>query len=153
MNIFEEKFALKELCDTFSVLADEMKLHEQSFLFTENGTLTAKNNGNVSHYEGREAIEYQTIRAIGVSGLIGPLLTYGLAALKGPLVSHGSMAMVIIRQVAATFGTAVMVFCVAALLPVAASGEIAASVPYQVAFAFSAVMGAISFMLILTRVR
>lgn len=57
MNVMEEKFALKELCDTFSVLADEMKLHEQSLLFTENGTLTAKNNGNVSHYEGREAIE------------------------------------------------------------------------------------------------
>ena len=53
MNVFEEKLELKELCDTFSILADEMKLHEQSLLFTENGTLTAKNNGKVSHFEGR----------------------------------------------------------------------------------------------------
>ena len=62
MNAMEEKFALKELCDTFSVLADEMRLHEQSFLFTENGTLTAKNNGKVSHYEGRKAIEESCTR-------------------------------------------------------------------------------------------
>jgi hypothetical protein len=62
MNIIEEKFALKELCDTFSVLADEMRLHEQSFLFTESGKLTAKNNGNISHYEGREAIEESCTR-------------------------------------------------------------------------------------------
>ena len=96
---------------------------------------------------------YQTIRAIGVSGLIGPLLTYGLAALKGPLVSHGSMAMVIIRQVAATFGTAIMVFCVAALLPLTVEGAIGACVPYQVAFAFSAVMALLSMGFIVTRVK
>ena len=61
--MFEEKAALKELCDTFSILADEMRLHEQAQLFTENETLTAKNNGNVSFYhEGREAIEASCTR-------------------------------------------------------------------------------------------
>ena len=57
MNVQEEKFALKELCDRFSILADEMKLHEQAQLFMENGTLTSKNNGETHVFEGREAIE------------------------------------------------------------------------------------------------
>ena len=96
---------------------------------------------------------WQTLRAIGVSGLIGPLLTFSLAGLKGPLIGHGSSAQVVIRQVAATFGTAIMVFCVAALLPFAADGAIGAAVPYQVAFAFSALMGIASLGLIITRVK
>lgn len=96
---------------------------------------------------------WQTLRAIGVSGLIGPLLTFSLAGLKGPLIGHGSSAQVVIRQVAATFGTAIMVFCVAALLPFAADGAIGAAVPYQVAFAFSALMGVASLGLIITRVK
>ena len=96
---------------------------------------------------------YQTIRAIGVSGLIGPLLTFGLAGLEGPLVPHGSSAMVVIRQVAATFGTAIMVFCVAALAPLAAAGSIPAAAPYQVAFAFSAVTAVASLALIFARVK
>ena len=44
-------------------------------------------------------------------------------------------------------------FCVAALLPVAASGEIAASVPYQVAFGFSAVMALLSMGYIVFKVK
>lgn len=96
---------------------------------------------------------WQTLRAIGVSGLIGPLLTFSLAGLKGPLIGHGSSAQVVIRQVAATFGTAIMVFCVAALLPFAADGTVGAAVPYQVAFAFSALMGVASLGLIITRVK
>ena len=96
---------------------------------------------------------WQTLRAIGVSGLIGPLLTFSLAGLKGPLIGHGSSAQVVIRQVAATFGTAIMVFCVAALLPFAADGAIGAAVPYQVAFAFSALMGIASLGLIIMRVK
>ena len=96
---------------------------------------------------------WQTLRAIGVSGLIGPLLTFSLAGLKGPLIGHGSSAQVVIRQVAATFGTAIMVFCVAALLPFAADGAVGVAVPYQVAFAFSALMGIASLGLIITRVK
>ena len=80
---------------------------------------------------------WQTIRAIGVSGLIGPLLTYSLAGLKGPLIAHGSAASVIIRQVAATFGTALMVLCMTAVTSLAGA---VSPVPYQVAFGFSAAM-------------
>lgn len=96
---------------------------------------------------------WQTIRAIGVSGSIGPLLTYALSDLRGPLVAHGSSASVIIRQVAATFGTAIMVFCVASLLPFAADGSVGASVPYQVAFGFSAVMGLLCLATVILRVK
>ena len=92
----------------------------------------------------------QTVRAIGVSGLIGPLITFSLSGLKGPLVSHGSSAMVIIRQVAATFGTAIMVFCVAA-----ASDAFGASsaLPYQAAFGFSAIMALLSLIVVITHVK
>ncbi len=96
---------------------------------------------------------YQTLRAIGVSGLIGPLTTFALSRLERPLVPHGSTATVITRQVSATFGTAIMVFCVAALTPLAVAGDIPVALPYQVAFAFSAVMGIISLFLIITRVK
>ena len=96
---------------------------------------------------------WQTIRAIGVSGLIGPLLTYSLAGLKGPLVPHGSSAAVILRQMAATFGTAIMVFCIAALLPLSASGAVGSAAPYQVAFGFSAVMSLLSMAVIVLRVK
>lgn len=41
MNQTEEKMALQELVDTFAILADEMKLHEQAQLFTEDGVLVA----------------------------------------------------------------------------------------------------------------
>ncbi|MBQ9003496.1 MAG: DHA2 family efflux MFS transporter permease subunit [Eggerthellaceae bacterium] len=93
---------------------------------------------------------WQTLRAIGVSGLIGPLLTFSLAGLKGPLVPHGSSASVIIRQVAATFGTAIMVFCVAAADDVFGA---ASSVPYQIAMVFSAVMAIASLVTIVARVK
>lgn len=96
---------------------------------------------------------WQTLRAIGVSGLIGPLLTFSLAALDGPLVPHGSTASVIIRQVAATFGTAIMVFFVAALVPLAQAGAIGIAVPYEASFAFSAVMGILSLATIIVRVK
>ncbi len=96
---------------------------------------------------------YQTLRAIGVSGLIGPLTTFSLSKLEGPLVPHGSSATVIARQVSATFGTAIMVFCVSMLVPLAAAGEIAAVLPYQAAFAFSAVMAVATMLLIIIRVK
>ena len=96
---------------------------------------------------------YQTIRAIGVSGSIGPLLTFALADLKGPLIGHGSSAMVVIRQVAATFGTAIMVLCVATLDDFAAAGSIPAALPYQAAFGFSALMAILSMFVIVTRVK
>ena len=96
---------------------------------------------------------FQTIRAIGVSGSIGPLLTFALSGLEGPLIPPGSSASVVIRQVAATFGTAIMVFFIAALIPLAVQGGISESVPYQAAFAFSAIMAAASMFVTITRVK
>ena len=93
---------------------------------------------------------WQTLRAIGVSGLIGPLLTFSLADLRGPLVPHGSSASVIIRQVAATFGTAIMVFCVAFV------GDFVglhAALPYQIAMGFSACLAVATLATVVAKVR
>ena len=95
----------------------------------------------------------QALRGIGVSGLIGPLLAYSLSGLRGPLVGHGSSASVIVRQVAATFGTAIMVLCITALDDFAAAGAIGAVVPYQAAFGFSAAMALLCFGVIVFRVK
>lgn len=96
---------------------------------------------------------FQTTRAIGVSGLIGPLLTFALSDLKGPLVSHGSSAAVIIRQVAGTFGTAIMVLLVTVFDDMAAAGAVSAAFPYQAAFAFASVMAVLSLIMIILRVK
>ena len=96
---------------------------------------------------------WQTTRAIGVSGLIGPLLTYALSGLEGPLVPHGSSASVVLRQMSATLGTAIMVLCITVLLPGAAGGAYSLALPYQVAFIFSALMGIASLLIIIFRVK
>lgn len=96
---------------------------------------------------------YQTIRATGVSGLIGPLLTYALAGLKGPLIPHGSSAAVIIRQVAGTFGTAIMVLLVTLCAGMVGDGGFTAAFPYQAAFAFAALMAVGAFGTIVLRVK
>ena len=95
---------------------------------------------------------YQTLRAIGVSGLIGPLLTYALSGLEGPLIAHGSSASVVIRQVAATFGTAVMVLLVVAFDDFGSARALADAFPYQAAMAFSALMAVLTFATIVLRV-
>jgi Na+/melibiose symporter-like transporter len=96
---------------------------------------------------------FQTLRGIGVSGLIGPLVTYSLAGLEGSLVSHGSTAMVIVRQVAATFSTAVMVLCIAMFGSLAAEGAVPAVLPYQVAFGFSALMAVLCLIFVVAKVK
>lgn len=95
----------------------------------------------------------QALRGIGVSGLIGPLLAYSLSDLKGQLIGHGSSATVIVRQVSATFGTAVMVLCIAMLDDLSAVGEIPLAAPYQAAFGFSALMAVLCFALVVAKVK
>lgn len=57
IEILTEKHALKELVDTFSNLADEKKVAEQGFLFTEDAHVTTYIGGEVfADMSGREAI-------------------------------------------------------------------------------------------------
>lgn len=113
---------------------------------------------------------FQTIRAIGVSGLIGPLLAYALSGLDRTIVADGSSSVALLRQAAGSFGTAVMVFLVTALLPISqavgdgVAGRGAASVgiqqvlltpalSYQAAFAFSALLAVALLAYILAKLR
>lgn len=80
----------------------------------------------------------QTIRGIGVSSLIGPLNSWGLSELPHQIIMDGSAFFACIRQACASFGTALMVFAIAAF-GAAASGE-AVALGYQVAFGLSAVL-------------
>lgn len=95
----------------------------------------------------------QTIRAMGVSGLIGPLMAYLLSGLKGPLIPHGSSASVVIRQIAGTFGAAFMVLCMTVFQPPAITGVLPAPFPYEMAFVISALMAIGSFIVILWKVK
>lgn len=53
----ENKAALKNLVDTFSILADVKDAHAQTFLFTENATVeTFRNGEKITHLEGRQEI-------------------------------------------------------------------------------------------------
>ncbi len=88
----------------------------------------------------------QTIRGIGVSTIIGPFISWGMGGLPGPLMGDGSTFFVTLRQACASFGTALMMLIITALASAGAFG-------YQMAFAFSAVLSAVVFLIALTKVR
>lgn len=92
---------------------------------------------------------YQTIRSLGISGLIGPLTTWGLSQLSRSMVTDGSTFALATRQTIASLGTSVMVF----IMTIGTSLSDVPVLGYQHAFAFSAVLTAIGFILILIRVR
>lgn len=96
---------------------------------------------------------WQTLRSVGVSGLIGPLVTYALAGLEGPLIPHGSSATVILRQVVATFGTAIMVCAIALGEVFVGDAVVGPAFPYELALVFSALLSVLCFALILGGVR
>jgi hypothetical protein len=53
----EDKLAIKNLVDTFSILADQSKAEDQTLLFTEDATVETFINGNrVSSLKGRKQI-------------------------------------------------------------------------------------------------
>ena len=96
---------------------------------------------------------FQTVRSIGVSGLIGPILAYALSGLEPRIVPDGSASVALLRQAAGSFGTAVMVFLATAILPAPADGPTGGllanpALPYQVSLAFSALLaiGLLTFM-------
>ena len=89
----------------------------------------------------------QTIRSIGVSGLIPALSSWHLSMLQPKLVSSGSAASFLGRQVFASFGTALMMMCVSSMSTV---NEIHA---FQCAFDVSAIFAVICAVYAFFRVR
>ena len=74
----------------------------------------------------------QGIRGMGVSTLIGPLVSWGLTGLGRDVVVDGSAFFTAIRQACASFGTALMMACIIMI------GGIEGELGYQVAFGLSA---------------
>lgn len=93
----------------------------------------------------------QTVRGIGVSSMIGPFISWGMGRLPGPLMNDGSIFFTTLRQVCASFGTALMMLLV---VGVAATGAADANVlAYQLAFGFSAALSAAVLILAVWKVR
>ncbi|MEE8717204.1 MAG: DHA2 family efflux MFS transporter permease subunit [Coriobacteriales bacterium] len=92
---------------------------------------------------------YQTVRAIGISGLIGPLQAWCLGGLEPRLVPDGSATAVLLRQAAASFGTSVMVL----ITEVVAVLDVPAALPYQLSFGFSALLVAVLAVFAFARVK
>ena len=95
---------------------------------------------------------YQSLRAIGTSGLVGPLQTWSLSKLDMRIVPDGSSMSVLLRQVAASLGTALCVFALAGLGDFVASTGIAA-LAFQVSFGISGLLAVLAFAYIVWRVR
>ena len=102
---------------------------------------------------------FQTIRAAAVSGLIGPILAYALSGLDAGIVPDGSASVALLRQAAGSFGTAIMVFLVTLFLANPLSGgsvaglSLGPALPYQVAFAFSALLALALFAFMAARLK
>ena len=90
----------------------------------------------------------QGIRATGVSGLIGPLNSWGMSKLSPELMTDASSFGTAVRQAFASLGTALMVYAIVAgpLLGSAAMG-------FHFAFGFSAVCAIATLLISLMRVR
>lgn len=101
------------------------------------------------------AMVFQGVRAMGVSGLIGPITQWGLAKLPRTEVPDGSSFGIAVRQALASFGTSVMVLAISSggALAAAAGVPAGAAFPYQLAFAFSAVAAAATFAMVVWKVR
>ena len=94
----------------------------------------------------------QAVRAVGVSGLVGPLTSWSLAQLPRPIVADGSSFCISARQACASQGTAVMVFLIA-VAGASAAGLANPALAYQLAFGFSAVMAVATLGFIVAKVR
>lgn len=91
----------------------------------------------------------QTIRGIGVSSLIGPLISWGMAKLPFDVMMDGSAFLTTVRQACASFGTALMM-----LVIVMASASFGSSaIAYQLAFGLSAVFSVAVLVLAIARVK
>ena len=95
----------------------------------------------------------QTVRACGVSTLIGPLNSWGLSGLPRDITMDGSALFACARQACASLGTALMVFAITQLTARAATGAVPAALGYQVAFGISAVFSCVVLVVALAKVR
>lgn len=86
----------------------------------------------------------QGVRAIGVSSLIGPLMTWSLAGLSRELVADGSAFSAAVRQALASVGTAIMVFFITLL---------GGTMGFHLAFGFSAVFALLVLWIAVAKVR
>lgn len=89
---------------------------------------------------------WQGVRAVGVSGLVGPLNSWGLSGLDRGIMMDGSACFATVRQVCASLGTALMMLIISAVgaaflaADPADAGATAAVLPYQLAFALSTLL-------------
>lgn len=88
----------------------------------------------------------QGVRALGVSGLVGPLSSWSLKDLAGKRVADGSAFATAVRQTCASVGTAMMVFCVE-------GAALAGGAAFHAAFALSALFAVGALVCIVARVR
>lgn len=95
---------------------------------------------------------FQAVRAMGVSGLVGPLTSWSLAKLPRPLVSDGSSFCIAVRQACASFGTSAMVFAIT-VTGASAIGLANPALAYQLAFGISAVIAVATLAFIVAKVR
>lgn len=93
-------------------------------------------------------IVMQSFRAIGVSGLIGPLTSWGMADLPKEIMGDGSSFSTALRQACAAMGTALMMF----LVTMGADAG-APLVGYQAAFALSGMFGVATLVIAVLRAR
>lgn len=108
----------------------------------------------------------QGVRAVGVSGLVGPLNSWGLSGLNGGVIMDGSAFFATARQVCASLGTALMMLIISATgLALAAAnpadagaiavdgGSTLAALSYQLAFTFSTLLAAAVLVTALWKIR
>jgi MFS family permease len=84
---------------------------------------------------------FQTVRGIGVSSLVAPLLTWGLSDLRGELVVDGSSFFTTVRMSFASLGTALMMLAISEIAVTSATLVLG----YSIAFAVSAAFALITF--------
>lgn len=94
----------------------------------------------------------QAVRAVGVSGLVGPLTSWSLAQLPRPIVADGSSFCISARQACASLGTSVMVFLIT-VVGASSMGLANPALAYQLAFGFSGLMAVATLGFIVAKVR
>lgn len=89
----------------------------------------------------------QGIRAVGVSGLIGPISSWGMSDLPHTVMTDGSSFSTAVRQASGSLGTALMVFLVT--LGTTSFGSMLFG--YQLAFAASGVFAIATFAILVAK--